>query len=98
MTTLDDTNVFVKYLPSALDDQGLAELFAPCGTIKSAKVMVDHQTGLSLGFGYAKKMMTNICVCMKSKRKKRKIKRKRNQEQRWTKRNAEYWVCLRIHT
>lgn len=54
MQTLDDTNVFVKYLPSALDDAGLAELFATCGTIKSAKVMVDHQTGLSLGFGFVR--------------------------------------------
>jgi len=54
MQSLDDTNVFVKYLPSALDDGGLAELFETCGTIKSAKVMVDHQTGLSLGFGFVR--------------------------------------------
>lgn len=52
MQPLDDTNVFVKYLPSSIDDLGLSELFQGCGAIKSAKVMVDHQTGLSLGFGY----------------------------------------------
>jgi RNA recognition motif-containing protein len=49
---LDQTNVFVKYLPAELDDAGLKDLFAPYGDIISSKVMVDHQTGSSLGYGY----------------------------------------------
>jgi len=54
MQSLDNTNVFVKYLPSSVDDGGLADLFSSCGVIRSAKVMVDHQTGLSLGFGFVR--------------------------------------------
>jgi hypothetical protein len=51
---LDQTNVFVKYLPAELDDAGLKELFAPYGDIISSKVMVDHQTGSSLGYGFVR--------------------------------------------
>lgn len=49
---LDNTNVFVKYLPANIDDFGLYKLFSRCGTIISAKVMVDIRTWKSLGFGY----------------------------------------------
>lgn len=49
---LDQTNVFVKYLPSELDDEGLRDLFSAFGEIVSSKVMVDHQTKTSLGYGY----------------------------------------------
>lgn len=51
---LDQTNVFVKYLPSELDDEGLRELFSPFGEIVSSKVMVDHQTKTSLGYGFVR--------------------------------------------
>eukprot|EP00741_Cyanophora_paradoxa_P015721 tig00020904_g15177.t1 len=51
---LDRQNVFVKYLPSELTDQGLYQLFSPFGGIVSAKVMVDHQTGNSLGYGFVR--------------------------------------------
>jgi len=50
---LDDVNLFVKYLPSNMDDGGLRALFSSHGQVLSAKVMVDHNTGASLGFGYA---------------------------------------------
>lgn len=49
---LDHTNIFVKYLPPDVDDEGLRALFAPYGEIISSKVMIDHQTGMSLGYGY----------------------------------------------
>jgi hypothetical protein len=52
---LDRTNVFVKYLPAEIDDEGLRALFAPYGEIISSKVMIDHQTGMSLGYGYEKR-------------------------------------------
>eukprot|EP00026_Physarum_polycephalum_P012757 Phypoly_transcript_13086.p1 GENE.Phypoly_transcript_13086~~Phypoly_transcript_13086.p1 ORF type:complete len:280 (+),score=45.36 Phypoly_transcript_13086:61-840(+) len=51
---LDQTNVFVKYLPAELEDAGLKDLFAPYGDIISSKVMVDHQTGSSLGYGFVR--------------------------------------------
>lgn len=50
---LDDTNVFVKYLPPGVDDTILRNMFSPFGVIKSARVMIDHDTGKSLGYGYA---------------------------------------------
>eukprot|EP00026_Physarum_polycephalum_P016983 Phypoly_transcript_18050.p1 GENE.Phypoly_transcript_18050~~Phypoly_transcript_18050.p1 ORF type:complete len:153 (-),score=26.33 Phypoly_transcript_18050:259-717(-) len=50
---LDPTNVFVKYLPSEIRDTELERLFAPFGRIISAKVMLNHATCTSLGYGYA---------------------------------------------
>eukprot|EP00026_Physarum_polycephalum_P008797 Phypoly_transcript_08898.p1 GENE.Phypoly_transcript_08898~~Phypoly_transcript_08898.p1 ORF type:complete len:309 (-),score=50.52 Phypoly_transcript_08898:243-1169(-) len=51
---VDPTNVFVKFLPSDFVDKDLHDLFSPFGTIISAKVMIDHKTGYSLGFGFVK--------------------------------------------
>lgn len=48
----DRTNVFVKYLPPEVDSDGLEALFESYGTIVSAKVMVNQETGASLGYGY----------------------------------------------
>jgi len=45
------TNVFIKNLDEAVDDEKLKELFAPYGTIKSAVIMKDDQ-GKSKGFGF----------------------------------------------
>lgn len=47
-------NVFVKYLPTHMNDASLRELFSSCGRVVSAKVMVDQSTGLSLGFGFVR--------------------------------------------
>lgn len=52
MQELDETNVFVKYLPPDINDVSLKELFSPFGEIVSVKVMVDPPTGASLGYGY----------------------------------------------
>jgi len=49
---LDACNVFVKYLPANVTDEKLNELFASCGTIVSCKVMIDHKTNTSLGYGF----------------------------------------------
>jgi len=51
---LDSLNVFVKYLPSDVQDRGLRALFAAFGRVVSAKVMVDHNMGCSLGYGYVR--------------------------------------------
>lgn len=48
----DRSNVFVKYLPPEIDNDGLLAMFGVFGKIVSAKVMVDQETGLSLGYGY----------------------------------------------
>lgn len=51
---LDATNIFVKFLPHNIGDDYLHKLFAPYGSVVSAKVMVDPYSQESLGYGYAK--------------------------------------------
>ena len=46
------TNLFVGSLPYAIDDAQLEELFAPFGTVTSAKVIMDRETVRSKGFGF----------------------------------------------
>jgi RNA recognition motif-containing protein len=45
-------NLFIGSLPFAVDDQQLRELFEPFGTVDSAKVIMDRETGRSRGFGF----------------------------------------------
>lgn len=54
MQQVDNTNVFVKYLPADVDDTRLRTLFSSFGTVVSAKVMVDVQNGTSLGYGFVR--------------------------------------------
>lgn len=49
---MDQTNIFVKFLPSYIDDDNLYMLFSPFGSIVSAKVIVDPFSGESKGFGF----------------------------------------------
>ena len=51
---VDPTNLFVKYLPSYLSDADLLRLFQPYGTVLSAKVMTDNDTGQSFGYGFVR--------------------------------------------
>ena len=46
------TKLFVGSLPWAVNDQKLKETFEPHGTVVSAKVITDRQTGRSRGFGF----------------------------------------------
>lgn len=46
------TKLFVGSLPWAVDDQQLEDLFKDFGTISSAKVIMDRETGRSKGFGF----------------------------------------------
>jgi len=48
---MTSTNLYVKNLPSYMDDDGLKELFSKFGNISSAKVMIDKH-GLSKQFGF----------------------------------------------
>jgi RNA recognition motif-containing protein len=45
-------NLFVIGLPYDLDDAELVEIFEKFGTIKSAKVVLDRETGKSRGFAF----------------------------------------------
>lgn len=44
--------IFVAGLPYDLDDAELEEIFEKFGTVKSAKVTMDKETGKSRGFGF----------------------------------------------
>ena len=48
----EGANLFVYHLPHEMTDSDLTTLFVPYGTILSAKVYVDKQTGESKGFGF----------------------------------------------
>lgn len=48
---LDESNVFVKFLPSSWMEDRLSELFRQFGDVTSCKVMVDPGSGRSLGYG-----------------------------------------------
>ena len=45
-------NIFVAGLPYDLDDAELMEIFEKFGTVTSAKVAMDKETGKSRGFGF----------------------------------------------
>jgi RNA recognition motif-containing protein len=44
--------LFVAGLPYDLDDAELTEIFEKFGPVKSAKVVMDRETGKSKGFGF----------------------------------------------
>lgn len=44
--------LFVGNLPFSVNDSSLATLFGEAGTVESAKVITDRDTGRSKGFGF----------------------------------------------
>jgi cold-inducible RNA-binding protein len=46
------TKLYVGSLPYSVNDDSLAQLFSPYGTVESAKVITDRDSGLSKGFGF----------------------------------------------
>ena len=44
--------IYVGNLSYNMDDQGLAEIFSAFGTVESAKVITDRDSGRSKGFGF----------------------------------------------
>ena len=46
------TRLFVGNLPYATTDDQLQQMFAAVGTVTSANVIIDRQTGRSRGFGF----------------------------------------------
>ena len=45
-------NLFIGNLPYSMDSAKLGQIFAPAGTVVSAKVIVDKYSGRSRGFGF----------------------------------------------
>lgn len=44
--------LYVGNLPFSATDQVLLDTFAQCGTVESAKIIMDRDTGRSKGFGF----------------------------------------------
>ncbi|MEI6092515.1 MAG: RNA-binding protein [bacterium] len=44
--------LYVGNLPYSVNDQKLSDLFASVGEVASAKVITDHDSGRSKGFGF----------------------------------------------
>jgi RNA recognition motif-containing protein len=44
--------LYVGNLPYSATDQILSDTFAQCGTVESAKIIIDRETGRSKGFGF----------------------------------------------
>ncbi|UYL09573.1 RNA-binding protein [Bdellovibrio sp. SKB1291214] len=44
--------LYVGNLPYSATDQSLADAFAECGDVESAKVIMDRETGRSKGFAF----------------------------------------------
>jgi RNA recognition motif-containing protein len=46
------SKLYVGSLPYSVNDEILSQLFSPYGSVESAKVITDRETGLSKGFGF----------------------------------------------
>jgi len=46
------TNIYVGNLPYSVNDAELQQMFSEHGAVKSAKVVMDRETGRSRGFGF----------------------------------------------
>lgn len=51
---VDYGKLYVGYLPNAIDDKRLKELFVPYGKIMNTTVIKDQRTGVSKGYGFVK--------------------------------------------
>ena len=49
---MNNKKLFVGSLPWGVDDAGLAQIFSQAGTVVSAQVVKDRETGRSRGFGF----------------------------------------------
>ena len=45
-------NLFVGSLPWSVNDEQLAQIFAEAGTVESARVITERDSGRSKGFGF----------------------------------------------
>lgn len=54
-----NSKLYVGNLPYQTSESELQDLFTPFGTVKSAKVIVDRDTGKSKGFGFVEMSSEN---------------------------------------
>ena len=47
-----EKKLFVSNFPYSVEDSDLKEIFESCGTVESAKVITDRETGKSRGFAF----------------------------------------------
>ena len=52
MIFLNNRKLFIGSLPWSVDDAKLAQIFSQAGTVVSAQVIKDRETGRSRGFGF----------------------------------------------
>lgn len=52
--------LFVGNLPWSINDAQLEELFSDQGTVHSARVIIDRDTGRSRGFGFVEMEASNV--------------------------------------
>ena len=45
-------NLYIGNLPYRIEEDSLRQMFTPYGTVETAKVIKDRQTGRSKGFGF----------------------------------------------
>jgi RNA recognition motif-containing protein len=44
--------LYVGNLPFSANDQSLLDMFSQCGTVDSARIIIDRDSGRSKGFGF----------------------------------------------
>lgn len=54
--------IFVAGLAYSVSDEQLGELFSQFGQVESAKVIIDHDTGRSKGFGFVEMSSDQECM------------------------------------
>lgn len=59
---IDDSNLYVGYLPHTLEDDQLIQMFSPFGRIDEAKVIRDRMNGTSKGYGFVKYFDVNCAA------------------------------------
>jgi len=52
----DETNLIVNYLPQTLTDEQFRSMFISIGPLQSTKIVREHSTGYSYGFGFVNYM------------------------------------------
>ncbi|HLX92752.1 MAG TPA: hypothetical protein VKR32_13775 [Puia sp.] len=57
-------NIYVSNLGFSVQDADLKRLFTEFGTVDSAKVIIDRETGQSLGFGFVQ--LSNDTAALKA--------------------------------
>ncbi|KAF8008570.1 hypothetical protein BT93_K2285 [Corymbia citriodora subsp. variegata] len=53
-TSGSNGNLYVSHLPQTVDDDQFKELFCPFGKLVEAKLIRDHNTGVSKGYGFVR--------------------------------------------